>query len=826
MKKIDHFDKRYKKSEVFYRLLFYGTKKTVASFVDITDKKAAKEELLNTRQKLLSIIEFLPDATFVVDQDRRVIAWNRAIEDMTGVRKEDIIGKGDYTYAIPFYGEPRPILIDHIFENEKSIKYQYTLHYQKEIDKLFAEAFVPSLYEGKGAYMWGKASPILDVNGNIVGAIESIRDITQNHIIEKELRASQERYRALFNAIGGGVVVMDKDLHLTEVNKFAKEINGLIGETNENLWSSQLIDILGEDGFPLKPEELPGSRTLKTGKSIHGTVIGFKNKATNETLWAQQNSSPLFDRAGQVEGVIVTFMDFTARMKTETELALRNEFLEQILQTAGVVILVLDSKGEILRFNRFGEHLTGLLEKEIVGKYWLDTLIPKREQSKFAGIIKEIKEKGCATSENFVLSRDKREILVRWNGSVLRSLMNGEQTFFVVGHDVSELRTIEAQLLQAQKMEAIGRLTGGIAHDFNNILTGIIGNVSSIITNISPDCEHFEALKEVKDAALMAADIVEKLLGFSRKSLMKSAVVNINDNIYEAYNIIKHTIDPRIAIKTSLDENLWLAAADKTRITQILINLCLNAQDAMAEGGTITIKTENVTISEDCLKNQPSYVRPGDFIKISVIDTGCGMPPEIQEQIFEPFFTTKKKGHGTGLGLSMVYGIVKQLKGWIDCSSELGDGTVFLIYLPRFSGEVTSAKQPAACTEVIELSGTETILVVDDKKIVSNYMRRVLAKSGYKTLTAGDGHEAMELYRKYWKEIDLVILDMTLPKISGRDVLIAMKEINPAAKVLLTSGYLFDDLKDQVLSGYEFLHKPFAENDLLRHLKKMLPTLQ
>lgn len=677
-----------------------GTKKTVASFIDITDEKAAQEELLNTRQKLLSIIEFLPDATFVVDQDRRVITWNRAIEDMTGVRKEDMIGKGNYAYAVPFYGEPRPILIDHIFENEKSIKYQYAHHYRKEKDTIFAEEFAPSLYEGKGAYMWGKASPLLGIDGNIIGAVESIRDITQNH------------------------------------------------------------------------------------------------------------------------------MDFTARMEMEAELALRNDFLEQILHTAGVVILVLDTNGRILRFNRFGEQLTGFLEKEIVGKFWLDTLISKKKHAKFAGIIKEIKEKGFATGEDFFLSMNNREILVKWNASVLKSSTNRKQTFLVVGHDVSELRTVEAQLLQAQKMEAIGRLAGGIAHDFNNILTGILGNVSSILTNISPDCEHFEALKEVKDAALMAADIVEKLLGFSRKSLMKSAVVDINDNIYEAYNIIKHTIDPRIAIKTSLDENLWLAAADKTRIIQILMNLCLNAQDAMAEGGTITIKTENITISEDCLKNQPSYVRPGDFIKVSVIDTGCGMPPEIQEQIFEPFFTTKKKGHGTGLGLSMVYGIVKQLKGWIDCSSELGGGTVFLIYLPRFSGEVTSAKQPAACTDVVDLSGTETILVVDDKKIVSNYMRRVLAKSGYKTLTAGDGHEAIEFYRKYWKEIDLVILDMTLPKISGRDVLIAMKEINPAAKVLLTSGYLFDDLKDQVLSGYEFLHKPFAENDLLRHLKKMLPTLQ
>ncbi len=666
-----------------------GTKKTVASFVDITGEKAAQEELLNTRQKLLSIIEFLPDATFVVDQDRMVIAWNRAIEDMTGVRKEDIIGKGDYSYAIPFYGEPRPILIDHVFEDNKSNEYQYKLHYQKEKNTLFAEEFAPSLYQGRGAYMWGKASPLLDVDGSIVGAVESIRDITKNHMIE-------------------------------------------------------------------------------------------------------------------------------------TELALRNEFLEQILQTAGVIIVVADGNGKILRFNHFGEQLTGFLEKEIVGKYWLDTLIPKREHAKLTGIIEELKEKGFATGENFVLSEDNREILVKWKANILKSLINGEQSFLVVGHDVSELRTVEAQLLQAQKMEAVGRLAGGIAHDFNNILTGILGNVSSILTNISPDCEHFEALKEVKDSALMAADIVEKLLGFSRKSLMKSAVVNINDNILEAYKIIKRTIDPRIAIKTSLDENLWLAAADKTRIIQILINLCLNAQDAMAEGGTITIKTENATISEDCLRNQPSYVRSGDFIKVSVIDTGCGMPLEIQEQIFEPFFTTKKTGHGTGLGLAMVYGIVKQLEGWIECHSEVDNGTIFTVHLPRAVFSAAPDWRSGVPDRKALVSGNKTVLVVEDNRIVKNFIKRMLLKNGFEAIIAGDGQEAVDLYRKEWKNIDLVVLDMTMPRLSGKDALLLMKEINPSIKVLLISGYLFSDLEDPLLAKSQFLHKPFTENDLLQKLENLL----
>ncbi len=799
-----------------------GTKKSIASFLDITDGKMAEVTLLATQHKLLSIIEFLPDATFVVDQNRKVIAWNRAIEDMTGVRKENIIGKGDYAYALPFYGELRPILIDSIFEQEKSISPQYPLHYQKERNTIFAESYTPSIYEGRGAFMWGKASPLLDVNGNIVGAIESIRDITQKHAFENELRTSQERYRALYNAIGGGVLVLGKDFRIIEANKLAKEIHGAPdNEVLSNFFSSQL-DFLSEDGFQLRTEELPAARTLKTGESIHGTVIGFKRKGTDKTTWVQTNSVPLFDRDGQVEGVVLTFMDITARKEIETELARRNEFLENILQTANIIILVLDSKGEVIRLNRFGEHLTGYLEEEVIGKNWLDTFIPERERGKFAGKLKEIKDNGYAIGENYILSSDSKELLVSWQGSLLNNTANGVQTFLAVGYDITELRTVEAQLIQAQKMEAVGRLAGGIAHDFNNILTGILGNVSSILTDVSPEDDHFEALKEVKEAALMAADIIEKLLGFSRKSLMQSMVADINDSIYETCKIMERIIDPRIAIKTNLDKNLWLAAADKIQIIQILMNLCLNARDAMMEGGAITITTENVTLSENCFKTHPCYVRPGNFVKISVSDTGCGMLTEIQGKIFEPFFTTKKTGHGTGLGLSMVYGIVKQLKGWIDCYSKIGTGSSFVIHLPQATdGSILVSQNNVSARKAI-ISGNKTILIVEDKKVVKNFIKRILLKNGYEALTASDGQEAIELYHREWEKIDLVILDMIMPKLSGKDVLILMKEINPSVKVMLTSGYLLSDLEDLQLSKCQFLHKPFTENDLLKKLESLL----
>lgn len=811
--------KKYNRSEP---AMVPGTRKTPVPPMDWTDEKAAEEELLDTRQKLLSIIEFLPDATFVVDQDRRVIAWNRAIEDMTGLRKEDIIGRNGYAYAMPFYGEARPILIDHVFEDEKSSHYQYKLHYQKEKNTLYAEEFAPALFEGRGAHVWVKASPLLDVDSNIVGAVESIRDITQNRIVENELRASQERYRALYNAFGGGVIVLDKNYRITEINKSAMDIHQIPdGEDPGDFFLSRL-DYFDENGLPLKFDELPAAGVMESGKPVHGTVIGFKRKGAGRTVWVQSNSVPLFAWGGLVEGVVITLMDITARKEIETELARRNEFSEQILQTSGIIILVVDTSGKILRFNHFGERLTGYREKEIVGKDWLEALIPQKERDKLAGKVNEISEKGYARGENFVLSRDNREILVKWNASVLKGSINGEQGILVVGHDVSKLRTVEAQLIQAQKMEAVGRLAGGIAHDFNNILTGILGNVSSILAEITPGCGYFEALREVEDAALIAADIVEKLLGFSRKSLMKSSVVDINDNITEAYSIIKRTIDPRIILKTRLEDNLWPAAADKTQIIQILINLCLNAQDAMPDGGSITIKTGNTTLDENSLKNQPSYVRAGEFVRISVTDTGCGMPSEVREQVFEPFFTTKKAGHGTGLGLAMVYGIVKQLEGWINCHSEVGKGTTFTIHLPRaFPGSSRILPDDAPGRKA-HISGSKTVLVVEDNRIVKSFIKRILSRNGFQVIIAGDGKEAVDLYRLGWKNIDLVLLDMTIPRLSGRDALIIMRKINPSIKVLLTSGYLFSDQEEPLLTKYRFLHKPFTENDLLKQMDNLL----
>ena len=554
------FDKQGSVKDIFMTVgIIPETKKSVASFLDITGRKRAEEELLAAHQKFQDIINFLPDATFVIDQNRQVITWNRAMEEVTGVRKEDIIGRDHYARAIHNNGEPA--LVDFIEMKDPDLR-KHNINRKKET--LSKDGFLPGAYGGKGAYFRGVALPLYDKNGGFAGAIESL-------------------------------------------------------------------------------------------------------------------------------------------------------------------------------------------------------------------------------------------------------------------HDITEIRNVENQLHQAQKTEAVGLLAGGVAHDFNNLLTGVLGNVSTILADLPPDHVHVEALREVEQAASVAAEIVKKLLGFSRKTIIKYEIVNINNTICETCKIIKRTADPRVTIKIGLAEDLWLVKADKTQIVQILMNLCINALDAMPVGGAIILETENVAIGDDYLHTH-MYARPGNFVKFSVSDTGCGMMPEVKDRIFEPFFTTKETGHGTGLGLPMVYGIVKQQEGWIECYSEAGAGTRFAIYLPATSGSVTLPVHKAAAVAAPDLSGSETILIVDDKKLVRNFARRVLLMSGYKTMMACDGMEAVEIYRSEWNNIDLVVLDMTMPKLSGKDTMAVLREINPSVKVLFSSGYSLNGLSGLLLSEREFIQKPYRASDLLLKIRQMLDS--
>ncbi len=394
--------------------------------------------------------------------------------------------------------------------------------------------------------------------------------------------------------------------------------------------------------------------------------------------------------------------------------------------------------------------------------------------------------------------------------------------------DITDRRHLENGLRQAQKMEAVGRLAGGVAHDFNNLLQGILGNIALV------EQEHgapsggaaAERMASARQAGQRAAQIVKQLLGFSRLSTLHLGSCRINEVVRELHNIMRHTIDPRVQVTVDLDPAVWPLQADSTQIEQVVMNMVVNSRDAMADrGGLIQVFTRNVTLTPEALGIMPEG-RPGDFVRISVADNGEGIPPEVLGKIFEPFFTTKEQGKGTGLGLATSFGIVKQHGGWICCDSIQGIGTTFHIFLPR-STDVGAETEPLVKPDQGPVrGGKETILLVDDEVVVRSVAQSLLKKHGYRVITADNGEEALAVLGRMDGEIDLVMLDLTMPRLSGRDTFAAMRRGNARnIPVVICSGYMVDLDKFDEETGSRpdaFVQKPYTLEDLARTVREVL----
>ncbi len=395
------------------------------------------------------------------------------------------------------------------------------------------------------------------------------------------------------------------------------------------------------------------------------------------------------------------------------------------------------------------------------------------------------------------------------------TLSSGDQ--FVIYDDVTKEKEIEKQLIQAQKMDAIGTLAGGIAHDFNNLLMGIQGRVSLILMDTPPAHPHFEELKKIEDIIKSAADLTSQLLGFARGGKYEVRVANPNDIVDKSFKMFGRT-RKEIRIHEKYCENVWSIEVDAGQIEQVLLNLYINAWQAMPSGGDLYVETSNVVIGKD---DSLSYrIEPGKYVRISVTDTGVGIDESIIGRIFEPFFTTKKKQRGVGLGLASAYGIVKNHGGIIEVLSQKGKGTTFDVYLPASGKE--NAEKSEVCGHVI--TGTETVLLVDDEEEVLTVGEKVLTKMGYRVVMASSGEEGVGLYERHKEGIDLVILDMIMPGMNGSETFDALRSIDPHVKVLLSSGYSLEEEARKILrkgcSG--FIPKPFRAEELSRVMRKIL----
>ncbi len=385
--------------------------------------------------------------------------------------------------------------------------------------------------------------------------------------------------------------------------------------------------------------------------------------------------------------------------------------------------------------------------------------------------------------------------------------------------DISERKLLEERFIQAQKMESIGLLAGGIAHDFNNILGGILGYASWMKTNISHDHPFFRPVDTIEKSASRAAELTAQLLAFARGGKYDIRPSSLNSVISESLRILTGTLDKSIAIETSLDDSLPTVEIDVGQIQQVLMNLCVNARDAMPDGGRLIIQSSVARLSENDARHQPD-AKPGWFAVLSVSDTGVGMDEAVRQRIFEPFFTTKEKGKGTGLGLSMVYGVVKNHGGFVNVYSEAGEGSTFKVYLP-LSGK---PEVPESVSDSVMAGGHETILVIDDEEAIRQVAADILGSYGYRVRLAADGEEGVALFAKQPQEFDLVILDMIMPRQGGRETFLELKKIDPNVRVLFSTGYSQNEKVNEILAlGVKgFIQKPYQVGELLAKVRDIL----
>jgi two-component system cell cycle sensor histidine kinase/response regulator CckA len=384
-------------------------------------------------------------------------------------------------------------------------------------------------------------------------------------------------------------------------------------------------------------------------------------------------------------------------------------------------------------------------------------------------------------------------------------------------------REKEEQLRQSQKMEAIGKLAGGVAHDFNNLLTAITGYSDLSLRRLEAGHPLRRNLEEIKKAGERAATLTRQLLAFSRKQMLQPKVLDLNAVIVDMFKLLQRLIGEDIDLLSSLNSSLGQVKADPGQLQQVLMNLCVNARDAMPQGGKLTIKTSNIYVDEEYAKRHVS-VQPGDYVLLSISDTGCGMDARTQERVFEPFFTTKEQGRGTGLGLSTVYGIVKQSGGNIWVYSEVGRGTSFKIYLPRFDKAVEVVLEKR--TEEVSSTGSETVLLVEDEEMVRNMTSEALRESGYRVLEARDTNHAVSLCQTFEEEIHLMLSDVVMPVMSGRVLAEAVAPLRPGMRVLYMSGYTDDHIVHHGVleEGMNFIEKPFTGDLLAKKVRDVLDT--
>ena len=742
----------------------------------------------------------IPDEPYV-----RFTHWNPQMTEITGYSREEINQLGWYQTMYP---DPEV--------QKRAIE---RMAQMREGDHIRAEQWVITTKSGETKPLSISTSIIRREDGN-VHVLAIMQDIAKRKEAEAALKKSEERYRLLSDNVRDVIWTRDMNLRLTFVSPSIMEQQGFTIEeamtrTPEENWPPDSLNLLQK----ALAEEMEVEKKEKKDLSRSRTIEVEVKCKDGSTIWTEAKMSFLRDQNGRPTGIIGVTRDISERKQVEEALRRSEEKYRTVLEANPDPVVVYDMKGKVIYFNPAFTRVFGWTLAERLGKK-MDVFVPEEALRETKMMIEKV-----LTGERFFniethrYNKNGETIPVSISGAIYKD-KNGNPIGSVINlRDISLQKKLEAQLQQAQKMEAIGTMAGGIAHDFNNILSSVIGYTELTLDSEKKGTFQYKNLQEVLSAGNRARDLVKQILTFSRQVDHEQKPIQLKPQIKEALKMIRASIPSTIEIDQNLQSD-ELIMADPTQIHQILMNLCTNAAHAMENnGGRLTVSLMDADLDSEFISRHPN-LKPGSYINLIISDTGHGISPDVMEKIFDPFFTTKEKGKGTGLGLSVVHGIVRSCGGEIFVYSEPGKGSTFKICLPVIKGRFKledSAERPIP-------TGVERILFIDDEPVIMEMGKQILESLGYDVVARNSSIEALELFKEKKDNFDLVITDMTMPHITGEKLAEKLMQIRPDIPVILCTGFssMIDERKALGMGIRAFITKPVLKREIAEAIREVL----
>jgi len=777
----------------------YQDKPAVLSIArDITWRKQAEAAIQETQRRLTTLISNLPGLVYRCrnDEDWTMEFISEGILALSGYAPADFVEQRRH-FAQLIHPDDRERVWGEV-QDALAQRRPYELTYR--------------LVTAAGAEKWvtDHGCGVFDASGALLILEGFVADISRRRRAEEALRQKTEESDRFFALALDLLCIADTDGFFRRLNP---EWKAVLGYDIEFLEGKRFLDLV-------HPDDLAATHAAIAELSAGQTVRAFVNRYRRRDgsfRWIEWRATPYGDRL-----IYAAARDVTERRDREENLRQTNERF--LLATRAARLGVWDwdiSKDELVWDDRMYD-LYGVNKDSFRGGYqaWIDCVHPDDAVRLNAEIQRAQQGEKELDTEFRVIWLDGTIRHLKAYGKVAREADGKPSRLTGINYDTTEQRTMEGQLRQSQKMDAVGQLAGGVAHDFNNILQAMMGYAQMLLNAASAKGEQREELEEILKGAQRAAALTRQLLLFSRREVMAPETLDLNQVVENLLKMLRRVIGEHIRLEWAPGKPLGFIHADAGMMEQALMNLCVNARDAMPNGGVLTIETQNALIEADYCASRP-WAKPGRYVLLSVADTGCGMDRTTRERVFEPFFTTKAEGKGTGLGLATVYGIVKQHGGMIDVYSEPGKGAVFKVYLPV---TVRKARSAGPKNESPTRGGSETILLAEDDEGVRKLAKRVLERAGYSVLAVKDGEEAVTRFKEDPERVALLLLDVVMPRLGGYDALKRIRAIRPDVPALFTSGYIDDAVRTsfELLEGRRLVQKPYVPDALLRAVRAVL----